>query len=80
MLLPLRREALRAKAELDDLAEFAQAREESPAERLALSIELSDLTYELAESAGAEWLESEVDLEEKARRYVRPLKAAASAR
>jgi hypothetical protein len=77
MLLPFRREALNARSELDELAELAEARQESPAERLALSIELSDLTCELAESAGAEWRESPVDLEDKSRLYVWPLKAAA---
>jgi len=78
MLLPFRRESLRERSELDELSELSEAREESPSERLELAFELSDLTRDLAESAGAQWLESASDLEEKARLYVGPLKAAAS--
>ena len=44
MILPLRRDRLKERSEIDVLEELKAAREESPAERLELAIELSELT------------------------------------
>ena len=74
-------ERLRAKGELDELDELAEARRESPEQRLALSLELCELTRELAEAASAAWTRSlPNDLPDKAALYAAPLRAAASYR
>jgi hypothetical protein len=76
--LPMRIDRLKERSLLDDREDAAVAREEAAADRLLLALELSDLTRDLAESAAAPWLESGTRLEEKARLYVSPLRAAAA--
>ena len=71
---PLRRDALarRAQRDADDEARACEA--EDPAERIELSLELSELARETAESVGADWIRFPPnDLSEKARLYARPL-------
>jgi hypothetical protein len=81
MILPLRVDRLAARTELDELDELAQARAESPEQRLELALELADLSRELAEAAAAAWTRSPAyDLADKAARYVSPLRAACTAR
>lgn len=71
----------RERSARDEREELAQARQESPAERLDLALELSELTRELAEAAGAAWLSTPFDdLAHKALLHVRPLRAAAGKR
>jgi hypothetical protein len=77
--LPMRAESLRERSRRDEREEHAMAREESPSDKLSLSLELSDLVRDLAESASAGWTRSATLLEEKARLYVLPLRVAASA-
>jgi hypothetical protein len=78
MIPPVRREALRQREALDEADERMAHERESPSERLALTIELSDLTRALAEAVGAPWVsEPADDLGEKARLYARPLRALA---
>jgi hypothetical protein len=79
-MLPLRRETLRARAELDERDELSLARAESPEQRLELVLELSDLIQELSEQALPGDLVSAVPLEDKARLYVAPLRGAAQLR
>jgi hypothetical protein len=75
MILPFRREALRAREALDEADEVEAYARETPSERLALVIELSDLARSLAEAVGAPWVTETVDdLEEKARLYALPLR------
>jgi hypothetical protein len=77
VLLPFDRQRLRQRSELDEQDELITAREETPEERFLLSVELAELTRELAEAAGAAWLTGERDdLAEKSRLYVLPLRAA----
>ena len=76
MILPVRREPLKERSELDELDELREARAESPAERLQLALELSELTRELAEATAASWTRATPDdLDEKARVYLAPLRA-----
>jgi hypothetical protein len=75
--LPLRRERLAERSRRDQLEEAALARLESPSERLALALELSELTRDLAEAASASWLGSDSRLSDKLRFYVTPLESAA---
>ena len=78
MILPVRREALREREALDEADERMAYERESPSERLALTIELCDLTRALAEAVGASWVvEPDDDLAERARLYARPLRALA---
>jgi hypothetical protein len=78
MILPFRRERLHELSVRDQLDELAQARSETPEERLGLALELADLTRELAEAAAAPWLDSPSnDLADKARSYLGALHAAA---
>jgi hypothetical protein len=77
VILPVRREALKERSELDELDELRAARAESPAQRLQLALELSELTRELAEAAAAPWTRASADdLDEKAHCYLAPLRAA----
>lgn len=67
-----RARALRERSDLDD--ELEQSRAESPEARIALSLELSELSRSAAESLGAAWIRVPPDdLAEKARLYARPL-------
>ena len=76
VILPLRREALREREALDETDEAVAYAQETPGERLAMAIELSDLTRSLAEAAGAPWVaEPHDDLADKARLYAAPLRA-----
>lgn len=75
MLLPIKRANLRQLAEReadDDAAAFAR---ETPERRLRVSLALIAATRRLARAAGAAWIVSpRYDLDEKARRYVAPLR------
>jgi hypothetical protein len=73
---PVRRDALRERQALDEADEAAAYARETVGERLAMAIELSDLTRSLAEAVGAPWVTDAVDdLEDKARLYAAPLRA-----
>jgi hypothetical protein len=75
--LPFDRARLRERSELDERDELVASREQTPEERLQLSLELADLTRELATAAGASWVTREPDdLPEKSRLYVLPLRLA----
>jgi hypothetical protein len=77
VLLPFNRRRLRQRSELDERDELVAAREETPEERFLLSLELAELTRELAQAAGADWVRGEChDLSEKSRLYALPLRAA----
>lgn len=77
MLLPFRREALRERARLDEADEADAYEHTTPSERIERSFELSELARELARAVGSEWTEqASVALEEKARVYVAPMRAA----
>lgn len=75
--LPLRRERMAERSRLDAIEERAANLRETPAERLMLALELSDLTRGLAASASVAWVRQPRSLEGKARLYVAPLVAAA---
>ena len=76
MLLPVRREALRERQALDEADELAQHARETISDRLAMAIELSELTRALAVAVGAPWVAEAVDdLEDKARLWAAPLRA-----
>lgn len=72
----MRIDRLRERSLRDTEEEDAEARGESPESRLLLALELSDLTRDLAESASAAWTRSESRLEDKAKAYAAPLRAA----
>jgi hypothetical protein len=73
---PVRREALRERQALDEADEAAAYARETVGERLAMAIELSDLTRSLAEAVGAPWVTEPVDdLGDKSRLYAAPLHA-----
>ncbi len=74
--LPMRIDRLAERSLRDQSDEEQAARAESPADRLLLALELSDLTRGLAESASAAWTRSPSRLEEKIIIYVAPLRAA----
>ncbi|MBI4701875.1 MAG: hypothetical protein HY744_12105 [Deltaproteobacteria bacterium] len=75
MLPPVRREVLREREAQDDADDAAVSARETPGERLALTIELSELTRALAEAVGAPWVTAPADdLGEKARLYAAPLR------
>jgi hypothetical protein len=76
VILPVRRETLREREALDEADEAVAYAHETPADRLAVAIELSDLTRSLAEAVGAPWLaDLRDDLGDKARLYAAPLRA-----
>jgi hypothetical protein len=78
MLLPFRRDALRERARLDEADEADAYEHTTPSERIERSLELSELAGELARAVGSEWTEQAgAALEEKARLYVAPMRAAA---
>lgn len=75
MIPPVRREALRKRAEIDEADERVAFESESLSDRLALALELSGITRALAESVDAPWIrEPPDDLPEKARLYAEPLR------
>lgn len=80
MLLPIKRTQLSQFAEReaeDDDDAFAQ---ETPDRRLRITLALIAATRKLAQAAGAEWIVSPCyDLDEKASRYVAPLRKAKTA-
>ena len=77
MLLPFRREALRERARLDEADEADAYEHTTPSERIERSLELSELARELARAVGSAWTEqASASLEEKARVYVAPMRAA----
>jgi hypothetical protein len=77
VLLPFDRQRLRDRSDLDERDELVAARDETPEERFLLSLELSELTRELAQAAGADWTTHERDdLPEKSRAYALPLRVA----
>jgi hypothetical protein len=76
VLLPFDRRRLRQRSDLDERDELVSARDETPEERFLLSLELAELTRELAQAAGADWVTREYDdLAEKSRLYAVPLRA-----
>jgi hypothetical protein len=75
VILPVRREALREREALDEADEMDACARETPSERLAMTIELSEITRALAEAVGAPWVtEPPDDLEQKAQAYAAPLR------
>ncbi len=74
MQLPFRREALAERDRLDREEDEEAARAESPGARAELTLELSELSREIAEAAGAGWLAPPPgDLEGRAELYALPL-------
>lgn len=81
MLLPFDRARLRKRNALDDAEERSDAAQRSPAERVAISLELSELVRDLSRAAGTDRAAEEHDsLAEKARLYAAPLRILASRR
>lgn len=79
MILPLRQAALRERELLDREEEVGLASDETPDERLELAFEMNDLVFAIGEAADAAWLEPGADdLADKAARYARPLRVAAT--
>jgi hypothetical protein len=77
MLLPLRRDALRERTRLDEADEADAYARTTPSERIERSLELSELARQLARAVGSAWTEQAgTGLEEKARLYVAPMRAA----
>lgn len=76
MLLPLRRDALRNRAPLDEADEADAYEHTTPSQRIMRSLELSELARELARAVGSAWTEqASADMMEKARFYVAPMRA-----
>jgi hypothetical protein len=76
MKLPFDRERMRERNLLDDIGEIGLAAAQSPAERLAATLTLSDLALAfLRGNPDAPALDRLHDLEEKARLWAAPLKA-----
>ena len=75
MVYPVRRDALKARARIDDVDALSRFNRETPAERVLLGLELTELARALAQAARAPWLSNPVELSEKARRYTAPLRA-----
>jgi hypothetical protein len=70
MILPFKREHLDERARLDADEDVDLSMRESPSQRLATAVALSDLVRTLATGAGARWIrEDPDDLAEKAARY-----------
>jgi hypothetical protein len=77
MLFPLRREALRDRARLDEADEATAYEQMTPSQRIERSLELSELAAELARAVGGAWVDqARVGLQEKMRLYVAPMRAA----
>jgi hypothetical protein len=76
MKLPFDRERMRERNLLDDIDEIEQAIAQSPEERFAATLALSDLVLALFRgNPDAPVLDRLEDLEEKARLWVAPLRA-----
>lgn len=75
MILPLRRQSLDERRELDERDEAEQYEQETAERRLYIGLRLSELARKLAKAAGADWIvEPMDDLDEKARLYAAPLR------
>mgnify|MGYP007065750999 CR=1 FL=1 len=74
MVLPLDRERLKSRNELDSEQERAASDRRSPVQSLVETLELCEVVGRLASATGSE--PSPSDLEAKARLYVRPLRVA----
>jgi hypothetical protein len=77
VLLPFDRARLRARNAIDDAEQLTEAARLSPSQRIEQSLELSQLVIDLARAAGAPEGQREVELAEKARLFVAPLRASA---
>ncbi|HEX8111828.1 MAG TPA: hypothetical protein VF516_29050 [Kofleriaceae bacterium] len=76
MRLPFDRERMRERNLLDDIGEIELAAAQSPAERLAATLALSDLTLAFFRgNPDAPVLDRLEELEEKARLWAAPLRA-----
>ena len=76
MKLPFNRERMRERNLLDDITEIQVTAAQSPAERFAATLTLSDLALAfLRGNPDAPVLDRHEDLEEKARLWAAPLKA-----
>jgi hypothetical protein len=72
---PLRRDALRARADLDARDEAEQCARETLELRFLAGLRLSDLSRRIARAAGADWVVAPGDdLAEKALLYAEPLR------
>lgn len=81
MILPFDRERLRERNALDEAEDRADAARRSPAERVELSLSLSQLVRDLSRAAGtASAADEHDDLAEKARLYAAPLRILAARR
>ena len=75
MKLPVNREALARRNQLDERDELVQAAGETPETRLRIALALSDLARHLATAANSASLTGGIaDLEQKASLYARPLR------
>lgn len=75
MILPMKREALRERARLDEVDEAELYERETPEQRFLVGLELSELARKCARAAGSDWvLAPPYDLPDKARRYAEPLR------
>jgi hypothetical protein len=79
-MIPFHRDKLRERNALDEAEEIAEAALKTPSERLARTLELSDLVSALSRATGARALAPPSDLAEKSRLYARPLRALLRAR
>ena len=76
MKLPFDRERMRERNLLDDIDEIEQAARQTPAERFAAGLALSDLAIAMLRgNPDAPVLDRLDDLEEKARLWAAPLQA-----
>ena len=81
MILPFNRARLRERNALDDAEEREEAARRSPAERVAISLELSQLIHDLSRAAGTDRSDDDHDdLAEKASLYAAPLRILAARR
>jgi hypothetical protein len=81
MILPFDRARLRERNALDEAEDREDAARRSPAERVAVSLELSQLVRDLSRAAGTERAADRCDdLAEKARLYAAPLRILAARR
>ena len=72
---PVRREALRERDRLDLEDDLDAHARETPAQRIGMALALMQMARKLAQGTGAAWIKSpQDDLEEKADRYIAPLR------
>lgn len=75
MILPFNRARLRERNALDEAEDREDAARRSPAERVAISLELSQLVCDLSHAAGTDRSDDDhADLAEKASLYAAPLR------